>query len=65
MKERLTDASAIVMERTEEEKARRRACGDKGAKYSKGKQWVVQAPVIGCITCSPCKDNIIAEIYED
>lgn len=60
-----TDALAIGRERTEEEKRRRRAYGDRGAKFSKGKQMCVLGDVIGTITTLPTKDNLIVEIYED
>lgn len=56
---------AVGRERTEEEKMRRHIYGDKGAKFNKGKRMCILGDVIGCITTSPSKDNLIAEFYEE
>ncbi len=53
---------AIGCERTEEEKKRRHLYGDKGAKFSKGKQLCLLGEIIGTITTLPTKDNLICEI---
>ncbi len=58
------DVRAIGRERTEEEKCRRHLCGDKGAKFSKGKQMCILGDVCGCITTFATKDNLVAEFYE-
>ncbi len=54
---------AIGRERTEAEKLRRHLHGDKGAKFSMGKQMCLLGEVIGCITTFATKDNLICEIY--
>lgn len=61
---RITDILAVGRERTEEEKLRRHLYGDKGAKYSKGKQMCLLGDIIGCVTTVATKDNLICEIYE-
>ena len=53
---------AIGRERTEEEKKRRHLYGDKGAKFSKGKQLCLRGDIIGAITTLCTKDNLICEI---
>lgn len=57
------DAVAVGRERTEEEKQRRHIHGDKGAKFSQGKQMCVTGDVSGCITTFSTKDNLCAEKY--
>lgn len=54
---------AVGRERTEEEKLRRHLFGDKGAKFSQGKQLCFLGEIIGTITTFPTKDNLIAEVY--
>ena len=55
----------LTRHRSEEEKARRRIYGDKGAKFSKGKIPKIDlAGVIGTITTMVTKDLLIFEIYE-
>lgn len=56
---------AVGRERTEEEKLRRHLYGDKGAKFSSGKQLCLRGEISGCITTFATKDNLIAEIYEE
>lgn len=55
---------AIGRERTEEEKQRRHLKGDKGARFSQGKQMCVLGDISGCVTTCATKDNLIAEFYE-
>ena len=62
---KITNILAIGRERTEEEKRRRHIYGDKGAKFSQGKQLCVLGDVIGCVTTFATKDNLVAEFYED
>ena len=50
---RLIDIRAVGRERTEEEKRRRHLYGDKGAKFSKGKQICLLGAVVGTITTLP------------
>ncbi len=57
-------AKAVGRERTDEEKRRRHLYGDKGAKFSGGKQMCILGDVCGTITTMSTKDNLIAEIYE-
>ena len=61
----MIDVKAIGRERTDEEKRRRHIFGDKGAKFSKGKQMCLRGDIIGAITTFATKDNIICEIYEE
>ena len=56
------DAQPIKRERTEEEKLRRHLHGDKGAKFSKGKQMTVGSDgIMNTITSVYSKDNLIME----
>ena len=55
---------AVGRERTEEEKRRRHIHGDKGAKFSQGKQMCLLGEIVGTLTTSPTKDNLICEIYK-
>lgn len=57
---KIEEARAIGRERTEEEKLRRRLYGDKGAKFSQGKQMCLLGDITGCLTTIPTKDNLIA-----
>ena len=57
-------AKAVGRERTDEEKRRRHLYGDKGAKFSGGKQMCILGDVCGTITTMSTKDNLIAEFYE-
>lgn len=57
-------ARAVGRERTDEEKRRRHIYGDKGAKFSGGKQMCILGDVCGTITTMSTKDNLIAEFYE-
>lgn len=57
-------AKAVGRERTDEEKRRRHIYGDKGAKFSGGKQMCILGDVCGTITTMSTKDNLIAEFYE-
>lgn len=50
--------------RTERERWRRNAHGDKGATFSKGKLMAVGVAVSGCVTTFATKDNMCCEIYE-
>ena len=59
----LIDVRAVGRQRTEEEKLRRHIYGDKGAKFSQGKQMCLLGDILGCLTTLPCKDNLICEIY--
>ena len=60
------DAYPIGRERTEEEKARRSKYGDKGAKFSGGKQLtILKDGVSGCVTTFATKDNLCAELYNE
>lgn len=61
---RIIDVRAVGRERTEEEKARRRKYGDKGAKFSKGKKLCFLGDISGCITTLATKDNLVGEFYE-
>lgn len=61
----ITNVVAVGRQRTEEEKARRRIHGDKGAKFSQGKELCLLGDVSGCITTAATKDNLIAEIMEE
>ena len=55
-------AQPIKRERTEEEKLRRHLHGDKGAKFSKGKQMAVGSDgIMNTITSVYSKDNLIME----
>lgn len=55
----------LKRERSEDEKARRRQFGDKGAKFSKAKIPTVAPPlIIGTITTMVTKDLLLLE-YED
>ena len=47
------------MERTEEEKLRRRKYGDKGATFSKGKKPTIGGGIIGTITTMVTKDLLL------
>lgn len=60
---KMTDARAVGRERTDEEKARRRQYGDRGAKFSQGKRLCVMGGVSGCVTTFASKDNLVCEIY--
>ena len=60
---KIIEALAVGRERTEEEKKRRRIHGDKGAKFSQGKQICLLGDVSGCLTTMPAKDNLVGEIY--
>ena len=60
---KIIEALAVGRERTEEEKRRRRIHGDKGAKFSQGKQICLLGDVSGCLTTMPAKDNLVGEIY--
>lgn len=60
---KIIEALAVGRERTEEEKKRRRIHGDKGAKFSQGKQMCLLGDVSGCLTTMPAKDNLVGEIY--
>lgn len=64
-KQRLIAVLAVGRERTEDEKKRRHLYGDKGAKFSGGKQLCLRGEISGCITTFATKDNLIAEIYEE
>lgn len=60
------DAYPIGRERTDEEKARRSKYGDKGAKFSGGKQLtILKDGVSGCVTTFATKDNLCAELYNE
>lgn len=61
---KILDIQAIGRERTEAEKRRRHTYGDKGAKFSQGKQLCLLGRIIGCVTTMATKDNLICEIYE-
>ena len=55
----------IGRERTEEEKKRRHLYGDKGAKFSGGKQMcILKSGVMGSITTFATKDCLVCEVYE-
>lgn len=55
----------LKRERTEEEKARRRLEGDKGAKFSGGKRPCVDfGNIIGALTTMVTKDLLLLEIDE-
>lgn len=56
----------LTRERSDEEKARRRKYGDKGAKFSGGKVPKLAPPpyVIGTITTMATKDLLLFEIYD-
>ena len=58
------DVRAVGRQRTEEEKRRRHIYGDKGAKFSQGKQMCLLGDILGTLTTLPSKDNLICEIYE-
>ncbi len=58
------DVRAVGRQRTEEEKRRRHIHGDKGAKFSQGKQMCLLGDTLGTLTTLPSKDNLICEIYE-
>ena len=60
---KIVQVLAVGRERTEEEKRRRHIYGDKGAKFSKGKQMCLLGDISGCVTTIATKDNIICEIY--
>lgn len=56
------DAQPIKRERTQEEKLRRHLHGDKGAKFSKGKQMTVGSNgIMNTLTSVYSKDNLIME----
>ena len=56
----------VLMERSEEEKLRRRLHGDKGAKFKVGKVPRFAPPdVVGTITTMVVKDIPLIETYED
>ena len=56
----------VLMERSEEEKLRRRLHGDKGAKFKVGKVPRFDPPdVVGTITTMVVKDIPLIETYED
>ena len=61
---KILEIRAIGRERTEEEKKRRHLHGDKGAKFSGGKQMCFLSEISGCLTTSPTKDNLVGEIYD-
>ena len=61
---KIVEARAIGRERTEEEKLRRRLYGDKGAKFSQGKQMCLLGDITGCLTTIPTKDNLIATMIQ-
>lgn len=61
---KIIEVRAIGRERTEEEKERRHLHGDKGAKFSGGKQMCFLSEISGCLTTSPTKDNLVGEIYD-
>lgn len=61
---KIIEVRAIGRERTEEEKKRRHLHGDKGAKFSGGKQMCFLSEISGCLTTSPTKDNLVGEIYD-
>ena len=54
----------LTRERTEEEKLRRHLHGDRGAKFSKGKQPRFPPLVIGTITTCITKDILLCELHE-
>lgn len=55
----------LTRERTEEEKLRRHLYGDKGAKFSKGKQPRLTPPdIIGTVTTLVTKDILLCELHE-
>ena len=56
---------AVGRERTEEEKRRRHIYGDKGARFSQGKQMCFLGDVCGCVTTFATKDNLVAEFYDE
>lgn len=58
------NALAVGRERTEAEKRRRHLHGDKGAKFSKGKQLCLLGDISGCVTTFATKDNLVCEVYE-
>ena len=60
----MRQARAIGRARTRAERERRHLNGDAGATFSKGKYMVLLGSVSGCVTTSPAKDNLTAEIYE-
>ena len=60
---KIVQVLAVGRERTEEEKRRRHIYGDKGAKFSKGKQMCLLGDISGCVTTIATKDNILCEIY--
>lgn len=58
-----SDARSIKRERTEEEKLRRRLHGDRGARFSKGKQMTIRTDgIMNTITSAFSKDNLIMEM---
>ena len=55
----------LTSERSEEEKARRRREGDRGAKYSSGKiPKIDRGGVLGTITTMVTKDILLIEMYD-
>ena len=56
----------LKRERTEEEKMRRHTYGDKGAKFSKGKQPCLDLDgVLGAITTMVTKDIMLIELWNE
>lgn len=64
MRRRRVDARAVGRDRTAQEKARRHQHGDKGARFSEGKYWVLLGRIASTITTFATKDNMLAEIFE-
>ena len=58
------EVRAVGRERTEAEKKRRHLYGDKGAKFSGGKQLCILGDVSATVTTFATKDCLVAEIYD-
>lgn len=59
--EKITEPQVLRMERTDKEKQRRKAHGDKGAKFSAAKDWVPRTDGVSNTITTSQKDNMVVE----
>ena len=57
------DVQAVKKKRTDQERKRRKLCGDIGARFSKGREVAIGYDGISnALTTAICKDNLVSEI---